>query len=101
MCVHMMPQTDICKWVEHARTKSGVQIMRLRKKWHTDNPSIQGPWNPMVNKDSSLNLRIFPDPELSRVPEKPGTQHHLLQLAEQLRQMKVQELTDSDQQNNT
>lgn len=52
---------EICKWVELMKTRSGVEIVRLRKTWHTDNPSIQGMWHPFLNKDTSLNVKTFPD----------------------------------------
>jgi hypothetical protein len=33
----------------------------MRKMWHTDYPSIQGPWSPFVNRDPQLNLAEFPN----------------------------------------
>jgi hypothetical protein len=60
-----MNKEQICKWVEHFRTRSGTQIVRFRKHWHTDNPSIQGIWHPFLFKDPKINTKIFPDEELS------------------------------------
>ncbi|KAL5022734.1 hypothetical protein ScPMuIL_001889 [Solemya velum] len=54
---------EICKWVDLMKTRSGVKVVRLRKMWHTDNPSIQGLWHPFLNKDTSLNIKTFPDKE--------------------------------------
>lgn len=39
---------------------------RLRKMWHTDKPSIQGPWTPFTHKSPELNLVVFPDEKLSK-----------------------------------
>lgn len=33
--------------------------------WHTDQPSIQGAWNPLTNRNPVLNLVQFPDDSLS------------------------------------
>jgi len=52
---------EVVKWVNLLRTQSGNQIIRLRKMWHTDCPSIQGPWSPFVNTDPELNLAEFPN----------------------------------------
>ncbi|XP_031555732.1 39S ribosomal protein L43, mitochondrial-like [Actinia tenebrosa] len=43
---------DIRKWLERLRGESGVKIEKIRKPWHTDNPSIQGTWTPFTNKPS-------------------------------------------------
>ena len=35
--------------------------LRLLKLWHTDFPSIQGPWTPFTFKNPPLNQIKFPD----------------------------------------
>ncbi|KAK2168851.1 hypothetical protein NP493_1215g00002 [Ridgeia piscesae] len=76
----------ICQWVNHLRTHSGNETVRLRKTWHTDTPSIQGPWTPFTNKDTRLNVTQLPSEELSRFqPTEPSATEKLLRLAEQLR----------------
>lgn len=40
--------------------------MRLRKMWHTDIPSIQGPWTPFMLRSPNSNVITYPDAELSR-----------------------------------
>lgn len=40
--------------------------MRLRKMWHTDVPSIQGPWTPFMLRRPDNNLVTYPNEELSR-----------------------------------
>uniref|UniRef100_A0A8C6JKM5 Large ribosomal subunit protein mL43 n=2 Tax=Melopsittacus undulatus TaxID=13146 RepID=A0A8C6JKM5_MELUD len=37
--------------------QSGLDIIRIRKPFHTDNPSIQGQWHPLTNKPSILTVR--------------------------------------------
>ena len=60
--------------------------MRLRKEWHTYNPSIQGVWTPFTNKDTRLNVTQFPNKELSECPDsEPSATEKLMELAKQLR----------------
>ncbi|NXT87906.1 RM43 protein, partial [Anhinga rufa] len=37
--------------------QSGLDIIRIRKPFHTDNPSIQGQWHPLTNKPSTLTVQ--------------------------------------------
>ena len=86
MPVPTLNQEMICQWVNHLRTHSGNETVRLRKTWHTDTPSIQGPWTPFVNKDTQLNVMQFPSEELSKFqPTEPSATERLLRLAEELR----------------
>lgn len=57
----------VAKWLELMRTqaKDGSQL-RLRKMWHTEFPSIQGPWTPFTTRDPSLNITKFPDVSLEK-----------------------------------
>lgn len=57
---------DLIMWLNIFKQQSGRPEMRLRKHWHTDCPSIQGPWTPMTNRDPALNLATFPAPDLSK-----------------------------------
>lgn len=45
---------EIEEWVERLRNESGVKVEKIRKFWHTENPSIQGTWTPFLNKPPSL-----------------------------------------------
>lgn len=52
-----MDPREIAEWVERLRGESGVKIEKIRKRWQTDNPSIQGTWTPFLNKPpSQLNI---------------------------------------------
>lgn len=74
---------EIAQWVEHLRTRSGVEIERLMKTWHTDSPSIQGIWTPFTNRDTSTTQREFPDSELSEfIPLETSAQEKLLKFYE-------------------
>jgi len=46
---------DILKTLEILTNKSGFEIMRIRKNFHTDCPSIQGQWHPFTNKTYDIN----------------------------------------------
>ncbi|NWT47473.1 RM43 protein, partial [Chroicocephalus maculipennis] len=37
--------------------QSGLDIIRIRKPFHTDNPSVQGQWHPLTNKPSALTVQ--------------------------------------------
>ena len=76
VCMAKNSAEDVCKWLEHLRTRSGVQIVKLAKNWHTDSPTIQGVWHPFLNKNPSLATATFPDPSLYRAvaEEKSATE---------------------------
>ena len=59
-----MSSEEIAQWFGHMRGRSGVQIQRLRKDWHTDTPSIQGVWHPFMFKDTALNVSDLRDKTL-------------------------------------
>lgn len=61
---------EIAQWIGLMRGRSGVQIMRIRKDWHTDTPSIQGMWNPFMFKDTKLNVTDKMDKSLSEYISK-------------------------------
>lgn len=43
------------------RSQNGdSSAIRWRKLWHTDMPSIQGPWTPFTQSHPSQNLEKFP-----------------------------------------
>ncbi|XP_063291352.1 large ribosomal subunit protein mL43 [Pelobates fuscus] len=50
---------DIFQLVQKLVNQSGLDIIRIRKPYHTDHPSIQGQWHPFTNKPSSLNVKTF------------------------------------------
>lgn len=76
IATNKMPAEEVAKWLEHLRTRSGEQIVKLVKNWHTDVPSVQGIWHPFTNKDPTLASTKFPAPELYRakVEQKSATE---------------------------
>ncbi|KAK7498646.1 hypothetical protein BaRGS_00010023 [Batillaria attramentaria] len=73
-----MEADEICKWMEHLRTRSGEEIVRLAKPWHTETPSIQGIWHPFLNKDPSLAPTSFPAPDLYRAKKESKSATEIL-----------------------
>lgn len=62
MCVANYSREDIVKWMELLRTQiHDTPSVRFRKLWHTEFPSIQGPWTPFTFKDPKLNLEHYPN----------------------------------------
>ncbi|KRT80435.1 hypothetical protein AMK59_6986 [Oryctes borbonicus] len=58
---------EVTKWLNLLKTQTGTnEGIRLRKLWHTDHPSIQGPWTPYTFRDPALNLANFPNEELGK-----------------------------------
>ncbi|XP_029466117.1 39S ribosomal protein L43, mitochondrial [Rhinatrema bivittatum] len=50
---------EIMQLIQKMATQSGLDIIRIRKPYHTDSPSIQGQWHPFTNKPTSLTLTSF------------------------------------------
>ncbi|KAB0801845.1 hypothetical protein PPYR_04031 [Photinus pyralis] len=75
---------EISKWLNLLLSQSGNHDgTRLRKLWHTEHPSIQGPWTPYTFRDPMLNLVKFPNADLSKVLNQPKTAtEQLLELFE-------------------
>ncbi|KAG8435356.1 hypothetical protein GDO86_013351 [Hymenochirus boettgeri] len=48
---------EIAQLIEKMTSQSGLDIIRIRKPYHTDTPSIQGQWHPFTNKPSSINIK--------------------------------------------
>lgn len=58
-----LDRDEVSQQVDLLRTQSGNDVVRLRKPYHTDFPSIQGTWHPFVNKPTNLNITDFPTSE--------------------------------------
>lgn len=50
---------EIHQLIQKMASQSGLDIIRIRKPYHTDNPSIQGQWHPFINKPTSINIQSF------------------------------------------
>lgn len=94
------PKEELCQWIGHLRTRSGEEIVRLRKMWHTDTPSIQGVWTPFTNKDTNLNVTEFPDYENFRFEAtEESASDKLMKMAERLRLSDSQNKSLSNEKN--
>ncbi|XP_037805991.1 39S ribosomal protein L43, mitochondrial [Lucilia sericata] len=87
---------DILKWIELLKTQNGPSsATRLRKMWHTDVPSIQGPWTPFMLRNPENNLVNYPNSELSRPLDiQPSATEKLIELFKE-----QQKLTDGKSEN--
>ncbi|CAD1481154.1 unnamed protein product, partial [Heterotrigona itama] len=76
---------DIIQWMELLKTQyHDGPALRLLKLWHTDFPSIQGPWTPFTFKNPSLNQIKFPDKKIGEALKfKPTATEELIRLFEE------------------
>jgi len=90
---------EIAQWIGLMKGRAGTQIVRLRKEWHTDNPSIQGIWHPFMFKDTAVNVTDKRDRSLSEHVShfKSATQ----KVQEMFEHQRQQEKLSGQQSNNT
>ena len=75
MDVHQFSSEKIRSWLEFMRTRKGDNLVRLLKKQKTENPSIQGVWNPFTNKKLDRAIETFPIKDLRpETVEKSATE---------------------------
>lgn len=51
--LHCKTPEEISVLVQKLAARSGLDVIRIRKPFHTDSPSIQGQWHPFTNKASA------------------------------------------------
>lgn len=86
--LYKMPKEEIVNWLNLMITRSGQPIKVFDKEVATDWPSVQGPWNPFLNKPSELNVASFPNANRSAfIPEKKSASQRLIELMEQQKQL--------------
>ncbi|XP_033153988.1 39S ribosomal protein L43, mitochondrial [Drosophila mauritiana] len=67
-------QEEISKWIDLLKTQNGSSSsLRLRKMWHTEVPSIQGPWTPFLLRSPDAQGQAYPSAEASKPLETPQT----------------------------
>ncbi|XP_039481800.1 39S ribosomal protein L43, mitochondrial [Drosophila santomea] len=67
-------QEEISKWIDLLKTQNGnSSSLRLRKMWHTEVPSIQGPWTPFLLRSPETTGQAYPNAEASKPLETPQT----------------------------
>lgn len=52
--IHCKSVAEIATLVQKLADQSGLEVIRIRKPFHTDSPSIQGQWHPFTNKPTTL-----------------------------------------------
>uniref|UniRef100_A0A5G2QI11 Large ribosomal subunit protein mL43 n=1 Tax=Sus scrofa TaxID=9823 RepID=A0A5G2QI11_PIG len=52
--IHCKSVEEIAALVQKLADQSGLDVIRIRKPFHTDSPSIQGQWHPFTNKPTTL-----------------------------------------------
>ncbi|KAF3827848.1 hypothetical protein GH733_001083 [Mirounga leonina] len=52
--IHCKSVEEITTLVQKLADQSGLDVIRIRKPFHTDSPSIQGQWHPFTNKPTTL-----------------------------------------------
>ncbi|XP_041370660.1 39S ribosomal protein L43, mitochondrial-like [Gigantopelta aegis] len=87
---------EIFQWVEHFRTRSGTEIMRFRKEWHTDTPSIQGVWTPFTNKDTALNVTELPNEQSSQMIPPKSASDQILEIAKQIQSKELKNPSEKE-----
>lgn len=82
--VRSFTEEQLTKWIDLLRTQNAnTSAVRMRKHWHTDWPSIQGPWTPYTHKSPELNISQFPNEKFSRpLDVKQSATEKLLELFE-------------------
>lgn len=79
---------EVAKYIEYLRAKSGFPIIRFRKFWHTDSPSVQGVWTPFTHIDTDINVMSFPNESLSAARKLEPTATDLVRQARKERDSK-------------
>ncbi|CAK9304416.1 unnamed protein product [Gordionus sp. m RMFG-2023] len=67
MCVRNFTAQDIHKWVNYFKTSSGYPVGHILNETKSENTSIQGMWNPFLNKPTAFNIQNWPSDEFSQV----------------------------------
>lgn len=97
MSLRKVPSEDITKWLELKLTQAGdTAAIRYRKHWHTDIPSVQGPWSPFTHQNPMFSIAKFPDTSLGEKlnMEKTATEKLLELFSEQ--QQEQQQIQSKD-----
>lgn len=72
--VRSFTEEQLTKWIDLMRTQNmNTSAMRMRKHWHTDCPSIQGPWTPFTYQPQEITAATFPDEKLSQPLDQAET----------------------------
>lgn len=71
MSARNQTREEIGKWLNLMRLKYGdTSVVRYRKHWQTNMPTIQGVWTPFTHRNPPNNLVLYPDQQLGEVLNK-------------------------------
>ncbi|XP_076241012.1 mitochondrial ribosomal protein L43 [Calliopsis andreniformis] len=84
---------DIIQWMELLKTQyHDGSSLRLLKLWHTEFPSIQGPWTPFAFREPSMNHAKYPNTKFSEyIRYTPTATEELIRLFKEQEAEKVKE----------
>ncbi|XP_053166678.1 39S ribosomal protein L43, mitochondrial [Hemicordylus capensis] len=68
-CLTSKTADEIASIIHKLASQSGLEIIRIRKPFHTNNPSIQGQWHPFTNKPSVLNIQAIQEKQSLQPPQ--------------------------------
>lgn len=94
MNIRNFSEVEIDWWLDFIRTRSGYELSQLISMYNVSTPSVQGVWNPFLNRPTNLTVQqsSFPIAERSQYePELPSATEQLRILVEKLN------LTDVDE----
>jgi hypothetical protein len=76
---------EIMWWLDFLRTRSGYELSQLLSPNNVTLPSIQGPWNPFLNRPTILNISKFPNAERSEyIYDQPSATQQLIEIAKSM-----------------
>ncbi|XP_017294604.1 39S ribosomal protein L43, mitochondrial [Kryptolebias marmoratus] len=53
-CIKNKTSQEVLEVLTKLTNQSGLDVIRIRKHFHTDSPSIQGQWHPFTNRPPSV-----------------------------------------------
>ncbi|NXC44677.1 RM43 protein, partial [Penelope pileata] len=56
-CIANKTSQEVAQLAAKLAGQSGLDIIRIRKPFHSDSPSVQGQWHPLTNKPSALTVQ--------------------------------------------
>lgn len=79
MNIRNFTPTELNWWLEFMRTRSGYELSQLISMNNVTSPSVQGVWNPYLNRSTSCTVFKLDNQEDKRfIPELPSATEQLL-----------------------
>ncbi|XP_054153043.1 39S ribosomal protein L43, mitochondrial-like [Oppia nitens] len=85
MSVKKFSAVELGWWVDFLKNRSGYELAQHLSPHTSILPSVQGPWNPFINRPTHLNIQQFPNQERGQFVEpKPSATQQLIDMANDL-----------------